>query len=122
MCPISLGELMRLGGWTRIGIVLTAIWIVVGWFYAQGVERDRILALTYPVYKVCTDNRVKQNNYDFTGCMQEADRHIEQFVEHHSGWYSLGIVLLPIPFAWLFVYISVLVTRWIKRGFVQSPR
>jgi hypothetical protein len=36
---------MRLGGWTRIGIVVSGAWVVIAYFYIAAAEREHLQGL-----------------------------------------------------------------------------
>jgi hypothetical protein len=72
-------------------------------------------------YRVCSDNKAKQQDYDYSECMSYAEKHVEKFVEKPNWKRSLGLALFPIPFAWIVAYLMVLIVRWIRAGFVNSP-
>ena len=111
---------MRLGGWTRVGIVLTVAWVVFAFFYIEEHERDFQQGYTNRLYKTCTEDEVKRGNYEFKECMDFARKHTNENHPQQSKWQSLGQALFPVPFAWLLVYFGVIIVRWIARGFRRS--
>ncbi len=48
---------MRLGGWTRIGIVASVLWAVVGGVYVRSAELNRAEPRIRENYKVCGNSR-----------------------------------------------------------------
>jgi hypothetical protein len=108
---------MRLGGWTRIGIVLTMAWVIFGFFYVEEQEREVQQGYMNRLYKTCTEDEVKRGNFDFKPCMDFTIKHATENHPKQSKWRSLGQALFPVPFVWIFVYVVVLIARWIVRGF-----
>ena len=95
----------RLKGWQRTGIVLSVLWAIFGgwWGNAHIVspmkdEMNRCLVL-HPA------------NSDEVNCRK---LYVPRVVE--SKYITLAIALIPIPVAWLLVYIVVGAARWIRRG------
>jgi hypothetical protein len=83
----------RLSGWQRIGIILSVLWIPVGWVLAvKNVPGPP--SLDYPLSQICQDAQARMP-------------------KRYAPWF----VLAPIPIAWLLVYIVVWIVRWVRRGF-----
>lgn len=107
---------MRIGGWTRVGIVLSALWALGGYFYANNVVTKRAADMAGYYYDSCYRNAGKRPNPDYSNCSGEWDKGWKQTMESSTGEAAI-IALAPIPFAWLFVWIVVAVWRWVRAGF-----
>jgi hypothetical protein len=107
---------MKLNGWQRIGVVVSAIWCLG----AGGVARlsethgaGEIMSLTY---RTCSDIQADRQNFDFSKCSVEGDKAFHAALE--NGWVAVLIVaLIPIPFGWLLCYGLIRLVRWIRAGF-----
>ncbi len=115
---------MRLNGWKRIGIVLSALWVVGisiklhddGGVWA--VKNAKVL------YDSCMSHAVVQQ--DFDKCWNDQISDVSKFKSDYfltNPDFWLGFILYfvaPIMMGWLFVYICIWIFRWIKAGFKKS--
>ena len=92
----------RLSGWQRIGIVLSVVWLLVGnlWVHHILSERDE-------AYQTCL------------AAMTGRLFHCEPLQQIKRD--TLFFTYVPVPLAWLLVYIIVSTVRWIRRRGFQ-PR
>jgi hypothetical protein len=88
----------RLNGWQRLGIVLSALWVLVGGLWGRH--------LTVAPYFDCIKSAPNIDTMNF------CERYLQDW-----GSTAMLIALVPIPIAWLLVYIVVWTVRWIRRGF-----
>ena len=91
----------QLNDWQQIGIVLSALWVLVGniWLHHFLLERDE-------AYRSCLAAMTK--------------RLFQCEAPDHIGRDTLFFTLVLVPIAWLLVYIVVWTARWIRRGFQPS--
>ena len=91
----------RLNGWQRIGIVLSALWVLVGnvWLHNVLLERDE-------AYQSCL--AAVRGRLFHCGAPDQIERN------------TLFITYVLVPLAWLLVYTIVWTDRWIRRGFQPS--
>jgi hypothetical protein len=98
----------QLNGWQRIGIVLSVVWLLVGalwgWMWWIAPYRD------------CVES-----------AQSAASVKILEFCERHHRWVfddawlpALLVAVVPIPIAWLIVYIVIWLVRWIRLGFTAK--
>ena len=118
-----------MGGWTRIGIVLSVIWAVGGGLWAHQLAADDVMRRTGLQLDACVSkNKALLHSkgddsepYDriWTPCWAE---HSKNYVANIEGfWWFVGIMgLVPIPVAWLIVYGLVGIWRWIRSGFSNA--
>jgi hypothetical protein len=88
----------RLNGWQRIGIVLSALWVLVGGLWGR--------QLAVAPYFDCIKSAPNIDTMNF------CERYLQDW-----GSTAMLIALVPLPIAWLLVYIVVWTVRWIRRGF-----
>ena len=98
----------RLNGWQRIGIVLSVLWAIFGGLWGT-------LNIVRPTNDEINRCLVNPANSGFTNCRQLYGRRVVA-----SKHITVAIALVPIPIAWLLVYIVVWIVRWIRRGFHPS--
>ncbi len=115
-----------MGGWVRIGIVLSVIWALVGGFWGNDMAINDASKLSSLQLDNCVaDNRARlhlkpgeSESYDqvWNPCWAKLG---ENFLHNAEGhWWAAAIVgLVPIPVAWLIIYGCVGIFRWIRRGF-----
>jgi hypothetical protein len=99
---------MRLGGWQRIGIVLSVCWILVGGYWGNQVglsEGDWVrarFAACLEARSIQTDGSVPKDT-DWRPCDVAFDRDFPHAIRNH--WYYAAVfAFIPIPLAWLLVY------------------
>jgi hypothetical protein len=102
---------VRLNEWQRMGIVLSVVWAIVGGVYGMGLGRD----VVWRQYQTCLAFAY-QGRSDEGGICETFN---EQLAEvRASRWYKAATVgLVPIPVAWLVVYVAVGLVRWVSAGF-----
>jgi len=118
-----------MGGWVRIGIVLSVVWALVGGFWGNKMALDEASKLTSMQLDVCVSQNKRllhskgddSEPYDkiWTPCWAE---HTKNFMSNVEGrWLATAFVgLAPIPLAWLIIYMFVGIYRWIRRGFARA--
>jgi hypothetical protein len=104
---------MRLGGWVRLGIVASVIWAIGAYLYQMNVVTDRAARFANTDQAVCYIEQKTQPDLDCSKAWRDGfDK---------SMGYSWGVptvaALVPIPFGWLFVWLTVVVVRWVRAGF-----
>jgi hypothetical protein len=103
-----------MGGWKRIGIVLSVIWFFVGGFWGNNIgihEGD----FSKAIYDIC----LHTPNSDWHKCDVEFETGYKRDIQYH--WlYAAILAVVPIPIAWLIVWGCVSVVRWIRRGFAST--
>ena len=105
----------RLNGWQRIGMVLSVVWAALGGLWGNHIAIQQNGAVPIAHYKWC----ISHPNYDDDECSAAFDEEYAVGVRGH--WASATMVaLIPIPVAWLLVYIVVWAVRWMRRGLQPS--
>lgn len=106
---------MKLGGWQRIGIVLSGLWLF-GYGGPYFIDRmDAADDSASNAQRLCS--QYGDPNEDCS------NRYRETIGEYQGAaliTWSIT-VLPPIPIAWGLAYAATWAFRWIKRGFAQTP-
>jgi hypothetical protein len=92
---------MHLKTWPRVGVVLSAVWLLVGGYWANSAELHRgDFAVTQ--FAVCMENSGTPGNASGV-CLNQFDKDYAGAIKDH--WREALIVgIVPIPVAWLLVY------------------
>jgi hypothetical protein len=112
----------RLGGWQRIGVVVSVAWLLVGGFFGNKLAIDNAGSLTSLWFDGCVAANKRQfgeyGPYEkvWTPCWSEYN---PQFMKNAEGhwWVALAFAVIPLPIAWLLGWLVIATTRWIGRGF-----
>ena len=107
-----------LNGWQRIGIILSTIWILVAYVYTLNREMAADVSTAVTLEDMCTDSQTRMN-LATTRCTQDFyhEREIQIPEERET---AAIVALVPVPFAWGFVYVVLFLGRWVKRGFSRD--
>ena len=114
-----------MGGWIRIGIVLSVVWALVGGFWAHNSAGNEVQRRTGAQFDVCVAiNKARLGDaapYDQISkpCR---DQFPNNYLHNIEGfWWGVAFVaLVPIPVAWIIIYMLTALYRWIRRGFVEA--
>ena len=110
---------MRLGGWTRVGIVASVLWVMGAGFFGLRSVDQTASSVWHAQYSICsTEQRISQR-VESTDCLKQA-REASASYWSNNWWIAIVFILLAIPFAWLFAWIVVRTARWIASGFRKS--
>jgi hypothetical protein len=112
-----------LNGWQRIGIILSILWIPVGWILGLKAFGPHGDVLEPPFFDFCNETESKSPTPNYARCTREAQQWLviqyrlrerqHADAERLAPWFAFA----PIPIAWLLVYIVVWTARWVRRGF-----
>jgi hypothetical protein len=117
----------RLHGWQRIGIVLSALWIIgiiAYLLYQRSAETDRLADAAYQLCDAWSAQALRENlsqghPYNQPDCWaawrntEEGLRPMPQ--EEWRGYLLLAAI--PMILAWIGAYLMASVVRWIRSGF-----
>jgi hypothetical protein len=115
-----------MGGWIRIGIVLSVVWAVAGFLWGHSLMADDVQLRIGRQLDACVhQNKTLLHSrgddsepYDkiWTPCW--AEHNTNYLADIQGFWWGVAVVALaPIPIAWLLIYGLVCVGRWIRHGF-----
>ena len=106
----------RLGGWTRIGIVLSGLWLIVGWLVVVNARSNQAGHAYEVFYNACALEKNPAKN-----CFEEGGNAVVRtFKDYPIGKAYLLKGVLPIPIAWLLIWGIVVMVRWMRRGFAPQ--
>lgn len=112
----TLSKKRRLGGWTRVGIIASIVWAVGAWFYWT----EHLATVASDAYgfsaRICYSIQNSRPQPDYAKCHAEAGQYMDTMMTGRREE-PVVLALLPIPFAWLIVYLIVKVWRWVRAGF-----
>jgi hypothetical protein len=135
---------VRLNGWQRIGIILSVIWVPIGFFWSASDVDNQVSRVWDPMVRAASD----LNDSTLNGCISRIRTSIPKmnlwaaaeepcWNEWHARdgadtkknvafamdlqasmrpeiWF---VTFATIPIAWLIVYALIGLWRWISRGF-----
>jgi hypothetical protein len=112
------GKSWRLNGWQRVGVVVSVLWALYGFYQGNEYGLHQGDWAVY-VQKSCWAEPAP----NLSLCDAQFTRNWEAAIQHH--WeYAFIYSLVPIPLGWLSVYGLLQLIRWVKRGFTppaQAP-
>jgi len=115
-----------MNGWQRIGVVLSILWAISGAFwgynigYHEGgdIKQEHEQCRANVNARLAATPRVSMNDWaeDIGRCDSVFRKQNGDSIQTGSLYAAL-LALLPIPFAWIAVYKSIALLRWIRKGF-----
>ena len=117
---------MKVNGWQRIGIIVSAIWIGGAGFYTYVSEIDGTAQLRVKVYDDCmvsaqggigTPDGLPNKLTD--QCDKKATDVISGIRPRQT---ATLFAFVPVLLAWSLTYLVLFLVHWVKRGFVQPKR
>ena len=106
---------MRLNGWQRIGVILSIIWLPIG-FISGGNSWIEVNAT--PVSRALTSciARSDSSRAAEDACQAVFDRDWPVAMAGH-WWGSIAYALVPILICWFLAWLSARLFLWVKAGF-----
>jgi hypothetical protein len=121
----------RLGGWTRVGIILSVIWFFgfAGYWWNYGHrDADKYLELQGRTCKLFLDQANKLPGADtsaswarYQNCTSRAIATWQTAVRYNNKAIPglLILSLITVGLSWLVIWGLVALTRWVRRGFAS---
>jgi hypothetical protein len=107
---------MRLNRWQIIGTVLSLAWAIGAAIYQRNLDVERVERSADLDYRICTEKKASERNFDFSDCAQERENYRAKSLER--SWETVAVfALVPIPFGWLAAFILINVGRAQVIGF-----
>lgn len=111
---------MRIGGWKRIGIVASVVWMIGGTIAGHLYEVSVLDERSMSSFRLCYESRTQGTNYDGAAALricsqQSQERRVEAF---NGIWVDdIFVALVPVFLGWPAVFALRGMFRWVKRGF-----
>ena len=109
---------MRIGGFVRLGIVLSVAWIVGAGMYQNNEDLRKADSFYQFAYNVCEQNKEVRLNPKNVDCSLEAQDEARPFREARLGD-VLIVAFVPVPIFWLLVFLTLSIYRSLRRGFLS---
>ena len=119
---------MRLNGWQRLGVIVSFIWLPIGfvgtaiWFvHAQTAPWED----TYHLCEMGVEQLQQQNPSASGALFQDDQKCLNDFLKNTSEskgeqwWAGLVGALVPLFFFWGLAWVCVRLYRWVRAGFVS---
>jgi hypothetical protein len=112
---------MKLNGWKRIGIIASAVWVI--WSYNHTFDRMEFVTSSIAVDQEqrCLSAHPGEFDKYFPQCDAVGETNgqmqLRQKERHNNQVAAAMEALVPVPLAWGFAYLVLLLVRWVKRGF-----
>jgi hypothetical protein len=117
---------MRRTGWQRIGIVASILWVVAGFFIGNKAALDAAERQAKAQQDSCiSGNKTQQGEsapYEhavWLRCWPDSNEALMQKSKGH-WWIALAFAAIPLPFGWLFGWLSLSAVRRVRGGFQNS--
>jgi hypothetical protein len=109
----------ELNGWKRIGIVASVVWILGAGAHTYDSEIDRASKFIASTHVACdTDLTGKTGDTwttSFNQCNKQADDSLALAITN-ARLKAAFVALVPVPLGWGFIYLTLFLVRWVKRG------
>ena len=112
---------MKMNGWQRLGIVISAVWLLIGtfaYFHEISNHPSWLKGLPQLAYQWVQDNEFTQKAH------QNARLEGKDFSNNYiflkptfSASGLLSFIFAPIIVSWVVVYLLIFIIRWVKNGF-----
>jgi hypothetical protein len=113
----SAKRVKRLGGWHRIGITASILWLVVGAFWGYKVgDLEGYRTVDHWRYDCIWDQHAVPSPSVSDWCIQESNK-LWPALNRNTWTYTALYALVPIVLGWLTAYGIIALVRWIRTGF-----
>ena len=104
-----------LGGWQRLGVVASVIWFFAGGLWLNSLVISAATAPAIAMLSICTSHP----NYDYNKCSSAFTTEYNEAIDNH-WWVAFGLTVASIATAWLSIWITLALVRWVRAGFRVS--
>jgi hypothetical protein len=105
-----------LNGWQRIGVVMSFIWMIIGGLWAYRDTNITAYNSREVVYSFCKSDTPNPTFEYLVRCRKESDEIYEKVIKNRTENVII-VAFLPLPFLWVFVYLIILMLKWVRNGF-----
>lgn len=114
---------MRLNGWMRLGVVLSAVWMVgySGYLFNDEMAKQRATSnYFYNERSNCMAANVvrRAENKPEATCISQAT--VDSTYTSSFPWFVVIVPTIYLVLAWIVIGIAYGAFRWIRNGFVRS--
>jgi hypothetical protein len=110
----SNGEIMRLNGWQRIGLVSSAVWALGAALHIRNEQVNAAEDMFQFQYRMCLDQANPVKNCSHTVSLQAAMDATAYWPD--VAFYAVG----PVIAGWFIVLITISTIRWVSDGFSKK--
>jgi hypothetical protein len=108
---------LRVNGWQRLGIIISLIWIPCAYVYTLNTMDENDSNFAVHVLRACEDN-AEHGSGSQEAC--DNDYHLSTDLYFREDRKVAAVVaLVPVPCAWLLVYVVIYLFKWVRRSFMQ---
>ncbi len=107
---------MKLGGWTRLGIVASVIWAIGAGVFIRTGDLDAAARIRSVHLRLCISDQYLKHDFNQPACERKAADNYNLYLEH-SWARTTAAAFMPVALTWFVVWLIVVVTRWVRRGF-----
>jgi hypothetical protein len=108
----------RLSGWQRIGVVVSVCWFVGSCASSRFIQYHRGLDSAKAAVALCAAFPNQPPYKTFDQCWDENSSYRQSALAPY--WpLILFLAIVPIPIFWIFGWIALWATRWVRAGFVS---
>jgi hypothetical protein len=108
-------ERLRIGRWTRLGIVLSIVWFMGAFSHVRSDIRASYLNTIAQAEHDCMEDNAKRPRSAAVDCFE---RRRETFYDEpaQNWWGAVLLASAPMPVAWLAIWLTVTSVRRMARG------
>jgi hypothetical protein len=113
---------MRIGGWKRVGIIVSLVWILGAGVYTLKAVGDADSEAAAQLTVSCDASlppNYTQAQYDHCNSLSMDPRKID--AQLSDAWRTAAVVaFVPVPLGWGLTYLALFLVGWVKRGFAKD--
>ncbi len=107
----------KLNGWQRIGVILSILWVVWAAIHTRNEQVDHARKMLELNSTLCA-SMTHLECLGISHAKYTADLAVDAFKFMEILIYALA----PMIFSWLFVWLAIVIYRWIRVGFQVSGK
>ena len=112
---------MRLGGWVRLGIVASVLWVLGFGYSMYEYNSEQARTTAQSVLAICEINKEESKRPADYDCNKKYDAAVSDRMTQASKAFLL-FTAISLAFFWGFAYLIVFVWRWVAKGFKRDPQ
>jgi hypothetical protein len=101
--------------WQRLGVVATFLWVLGAGYTHYRIDTDSVAEQAQAQFQICSDVVEVHHANDFKACFNDARNKRE--AANRGLWSEVALAALAPPLvAWLLVYLTIVIFRWVWAG------